>query len=101
MAQVIVTSKQGMKQQTHGGVRFFQSPVGLISEEVSDEKAEEFLVTPDHFKLHLGEVVAPAAKPAKPAVPAGPAAPVAKPHVPTKQGQATAVSSDPTLGPNF
>jgi hypothetical protein len=99
MAQVIVTSKQGMKQQTHGGVRFFQSPVGLISEEISDEKAEEFLVTPDHFKLHMGEVVTPPVKPAKP-VPAAPTAPAAKPHVPTKQGPAQSVSSDP-LSPTF
>lgn len=94
MAQVIATSKAGMKQQSHGGVRFFNSPVGLISEEISDAKAEEFLVTPDHFKLHMGEVVEQAAA-SKRAPPAAPAAPAAKPHVPTRQGHSAAVAPDP------
>ena len=98
MAQVIVTSKKGMQQQSHGGVRFFNSPSGVISEEISEEKAEEFLVMPDHFKLHLGEpVAAPTAKRAASSAPPTPTTPAAKPFVPTRQGQAATAAPDPSF----
>ncbi len=80
MAQVIATSKHGMLQPQLGGVRFFTSPHGRISEEISDEHAEQFLATPDHFKRHLGEPVEPpAAK--KAAAPPKAVAPAGKPSV--------------------
>jgi hypothetical protein len=91
MAQVIATSKHGMLQNQHGGVRFFNSPFGKISEEISDEQADQFVETPDHFKRHLGEAVEP---------------PVAKRSGPPlgKSAPATAASKSPAAAadqPNF
>jgi hypothetical protein len=77
MAQVIATSKHGKLQNSHGGVRFFASPQGKISEEISDEQADQFCEMPDHFTRYTGEpieapkrVEAAAVKRASPPMPA-------------------------------
>lgn len=57
MAQVIATSKHGRLQNSHGGVRFFQSAVGKISEEITEEQADQFCEMPDHFMRYSGETV--------------------------------------------
>ena len=73
--QVICTSKHPVRAKFLGGVLFFDSPVGRISEDLSDEKAAEFLVTPEHFKPHFGEPIpAPAALLAQKVAPAAPKA---------------------------
>jgi hypothetical protein len=66
MAQVICISKHGQFQQQLGGVRFFSSDVGRISEEIDDEQVAEFLKTPAHFRLHAGEPIEEAKKAPKP-----------------------------------
>jgi hypothetical protein len=65
MAQVICTSKHAQFQPLLGGVRFFNSEVGRISEEITDEQTAEFLKTPTHFRLHTGDPVEEVKKAAK------------------------------------
>ncbi len=91
MAQVIATSKHGQLQPQIGGVRFFSSPHGRISEEISDEQAEQFLLTPDHFKRHLGEAVeTPAPKKA-----------AAQPKAQAPAGKAATAAAESAVTPNF
>jgi hypothetical protein len=66
MAQVICTSKHAKFAKQIGGVKFFNGgDVGLISEEISDEEAAEFLKTPTIFRLHEGDPVEHGEKPAR------------------------------------
>lgn len=65
MPQVICTSKYARTSTQIGGKKFFASEVGRISEEMTDDEAGEFLKTPTHFTLHVGEEIEekkPAAK---------------------------------------
>lgn len=68
MAQVICTSKHAQFQQQLGGVRFFNSGVGRISEEIDDEQMAEFLKTPAHFRAHTGEPIEEVKAAPKPAI---------------------------------
>jgi hypothetical protein len=63
MAQVIAISKHGKQQNLIGGVRFFNSPQGRISEEITEEQAEAFAGPhPDQFVRYIGEPIEPAVK---------------------------------------
>lgn len=67
MPQVICTSKHAKFSAVIGGVKFFASDVGRISEEITAEQAEEFLKTPTFFQLHMGDPIEEEVKkPAKP-----------------------------------
>lgn len=88
MPQVICISKHAQLSKLIGGVNFFSSPVGRISEEITDEQADEFLKTPTFFKLHQGDPIEP-----PPAVKNPPKQKIAKPPVDEKTG-------DPA-NPNF
>jgi hypothetical protein len=57
MSQVICTSKYAQTAAQLGGKKFFASEVGRISEELTDDEATEFLKTPTHFRLHVGDPV--------------------------------------------
>jgi hypothetical protein len=86
MAQVIASSKHGQQQLNHGGVKFFRSGGMTISEEISDEKAEEFLATPDHYKRYQGDPIEPpTAKRAAQTPATRPAPGVAKTNLSTAQ----------------
>lgn len=81
MPQVICTSKAAQFSPQIGGVRFFTSEVGRISEEITDEQANEFLKTPTFFRLHAGEPIFPK-----------------KPLEPMKHAVAPQQSTDPNKG---
>lgn len=92
MAQVIVTSRHGIAQNTIGGVRFFNSTVGRISEEISEELAEQFAGPhPDQFKRHFGEPVEPPTTAKRSSAAAGAKAPAPAPV------RATPVGETPTF----
>jgi hypothetical protein len=57
MAQVICTSKHAKFSKQIGGVKFFNSDAGLISEEITNDQAVEFCKTPTFFRLHEGDPI--------------------------------------------
>ncbi len=68
MAQIICKSKhnQSKAEAILGGVRFFRSEAGLISEDISEEKVEEFIASDgSRFELHVGETIEPAKRPVR------------------------------------